>query len=57
MTKQSHGLSNGYGVASSAFGVLAMTNGPFFKALDVGILTDGRILDYDFSLANHWAFC
>jgi hypothetical protein len=33
--KQSHGLSNGYGIASSAFGLLAMTNGAFFKGLYV----------------------
>ena len=32
-TKQSHGLSNGYGIASSAFGLLAMTNRVFFKGL------------------------
>jgi hypothetical protein len=35
VTKQSYGLSNGYGIASSAFGLLAMTNGEFFKGLDV----------------------
>jgi len=29
VTKQSHDLSNGYGIASSAFGLLAMTNGAF----------------------------
>jgi hypothetical protein len=32
-TKQSHGLSNGYGIALSAVGLLAMTNGAFFKGL------------------------
>jgi hypothetical protein len=26
-----HGLSNGYAIASSAFGLLAMTNGAFFE--------------------------
>jgi hypothetical protein len=31
--KQSHVLSNGSGIASSAFGLLAMTDGAFFKAL------------------------
>jgi hypothetical protein len=30
-TKQSHGLSYGYGIASSAFGLLAITNGAFVK--------------------------
>jgi hypothetical protein len=34
-TKQFNGLSNGYGIASSAFGLLAMTNGAFFKGLIV----------------------
>jgi len=29
--KQSHALSHGYGIASSAFHILAMTNGAFFK--------------------------
>ena len=33
MTKQSHGVSNGYEIASSAFGLLAMTNEAFCKAL------------------------
>jgi len=32
-TKQSHDLSNDYGIASSAFGLLSMTNGAYFKAL------------------------
>jgi hypothetical protein len=32
-TWQSYELSNGYGIASSAFGLLAMTNGAFFKGL------------------------
>ena len=31
--KQSHGFANGYGIVSSAFGLLAMTNGVFFKGV------------------------
>jgi hypothetical protein len=38
VTKQSHGLSNGSGIASAAFGLLAMTNGEFFKGLTMQIV-------------------
>ena len=45
-TKQSHGLSNGYGIASLAYGLLAMTNGAFFnKGLKTVNFKDSHPLD------------